>query len=570
MLRHLAVLTAISSLTFFVALGQPAMTDSDEAFYAESAREMIELDDWLTPHFNYEFRFEKPILYYWFAAASYMVFGESEWSARLPSALAGFGLVFLAYFIGRQWYDRSTGFLAAVITSTCFGAVAMAHQALPDLLLAFFITASVWASFNTPWCQASPADPRMFARGWLVIGPVSAGLAFLTKGPVALVLLVIVLTSSWLIEYRYFGKSHWPSLKHATTFGLIFGITTVPWFLAMFGEHGLAYLERFFFSENVERFATARYNNPRSVFYYLPIIIAGLFPWSPFLVLWIPRFKQAIREKALALATSRILIWSIAPLLFYTASIGKQPRYILPMLVPLSLLLARAMIVELSKKARPTKLFLMCGLSSAFISFLLAGLLYRTEPLLFEWDRTLAMTVSGLIALSASGVVVSCVMSRTRFGGPTHWARKIPVFIATTSIVVSLCAHTVLLASPHTSPVERMAALIQSERHEGEPYGRHRVFNRNLVYYVQAPHVELPIMQAVKDFLGSTNRVLCVLFEEDVQLLQAEGVEFDVLGSVAYLNTGSLTLRVLLDPDPTQYVKRVVLITNQFSADEAR
>ena len=77
-------------------------------------------------------------------------------------------------------------------------------------------------------------------------------------------------------------------------------------------------------------------------------------------------------------------------------------------------------------------------------------------------------------------------------------------------------------------------------------------------------------MQAVKDFLGSTNRVLCVLYEEDVELLQAEGIEFDVLGSVAYLNTGSLTLRVLLDPDPMHYVKRVVLITNQSSVDEAR
>ena len=155
MVKHLLLLIALSGLTLFAALGQPAITDSDEAFYAESAREMIELGDWLTPHFNYEFRFEKPILYYWLAAASYVVVGEAEWSARLPSALAGFGLMLLAYFIGRQWYNASTGFLGAVITATCFGTVAMAHQALPDLPLAFFITASVWAclTFSVTTCR---------------------------------------------------------------------------------------------------------------------------------------------------------------------------------------------------------------------------------------------------------------------------------------------------------------------------------------------------------------------------------------------------------------------------------
>ena len=563
MVKHLLLLIALSGLTLFAALGQPAITDSDEAFYAESAREMIELGDWLTPHFNYEFRFEKPILYYWLAAASYVVVGEAEWSARLPSALAGFGLMLLAYFIGRQWYNASTGFLGAVITATCFGTVAMAHQALPDLPLAFFITASVWACFNVFSHNLPPTGDRSFTGAWQAIGAFSAGLAFLTKGPVAIALLVGILTLSWIIEYRCFVKWHWPCFKFTSVFCLIFVITTAPWFWGMFNEHGLAYLERFFFAENVERFVTARYNSPRSVFYYLPIVIGGLFPWSPFLILWMPRLKQAVRERTLALATSRLLIWSITPLLFYTISIGKQPRYILPMLVPLSLLLARAILVELSQGVRPTKLFLVAALGSALISLLLAGLLHRTEPLLFEWDRTVVLTVGGLIAISACAVVFSCVMSHMLLKQSMRWTSSILFFVATISIVVSLSTQTVLLASPNTSPVEQMAALIEREQQSGEPYGRHRVFNRNLVYYVQSPHVELPIMRAVKDFLSSSDRVLCVLLEEDFEMLQAEGMELYELGSVSYLNTGSLTLRVLLDPDPTRYVERVLLITNK-------
>ena len=543
------------------------MTDSDEAFYAESAREMIELSDWLTPHFNYEFRFEKPVLYYWLAAVSYLVLGESEWAARLPSALAGFGLVLLAYFIGRQWYDSRTAFLSGVITATSFGAVAMAHQALPDLPLAFFVTAAVWTCFNARWSRVHSNDEAIAVQRWLGIGAVSTGLAFLTKGPVAIVLLLIILVSSWLVEFKYFGKTNWPALHYLAVFCFIFGLTTVPWFWAMFYEHGFAYLERFFFAENVERFATTRYNSPRSVFYYLPILVGGLFPWSPFATLWIPKLIQGLRDKTVRLATSRLLIWCLAPLLFYTASIGKQPRYILPMLVPLSILLAHAMVVDLSQNTRPSRLFQNCAIVSAVFTFLLAGLLYRTDPLLFEWGRTAGMTVSVVVALSGVATVLSCVMTHTR-RSPDRWARSIPICVAVTSIVVAVCAHTVLLASPKLSPVEKMANLIKQEQKQGEAYGRHRVFNRNLVYYVESPHVELPIMQAVKDFLGSSTRVLCVLFEEDVELLQGQGVQLYELGSVTYLNTGSLTLRVLLNPDPTRFVKRVVLVTNQRLADE--
>ena len=72
------VLIGLCALTFFVGLGRPPITDSDEAFYAESAREMVESGDWITPHFNYVPRFEKPILYYWLAAGAYLVAGVGE------------------------------------------------------------------------------------------------------------------------------------------------------------------------------------------------------------------------------------------------------------------------------------------------------------------------------------------------------------------------------------------------------------------------------------------------------------------------------------------------------------
>jgi hypothetical protein len=59
-----------SFLTFGIGLGRQAITEADEAYYAEAAREMVVSGDWLTPHFNYEDRWQKPVLYYWLTRPS--------------------------------------------------------------------------------------------------------------------------------------------------------------------------------------------------------------------------------------------------------------------------------------------------------------------------------------------------------------------------------------------------------------------------------------------------------------------------------------------------------------------
>src|SRR5690349_13607162 len=96
--RHCLLLLVICVLTFFAGLGRGAIGDSDEAFYAESGREMIESGDWITPHYNYEYRFQKPILYYWLAAGTSRVAGVGEVAARFPSVLAGLHLTLVSFF----------------------------------------------------------------------------------------------------------------------------------------------------------------------------------------------------------------------------------------------------------------------------------------------------------------------------------------------------------------------------------------------------------------------------------------------------------------------------------------
>ena len=106
--RTTLLLLVICGATFFAGLGRPAIGDSDEAFYAEAGREMVASGDWITPYYNYETRFQKPILFYWMVSASYLAAGVNESAARFGSALAGLGLALLTAACGRRWYDERT------------------------------------------------------------------------------------------------------------------------------------------------------------------------------------------------------------------------------------------------------------------------------------------------------------------------------------------------------------------------------------------------------------------------------------------------------------------------------
>ena len=559
MSRHALVLVGVCALTFFVGLGRPALTDSDEAFYAESAREMVERSDWLTPYYNGEPRFDKPVLYYWLVAASYVAAGSSPGAARFPAALAGVGLVLVTFFCARRWYDGPTGLLAGLIGATSAGIVATARQALPDLPLAFFVTLATWAALVALLDDPRRPLVRSERRLWLLLAGLAAAGGFLVKGPVGPALTAVIVLPLLALDWRRHGVLLRVTAVDLGLASAVFLIVALPWYAAMAAEHGAGYLERFFLAENLDRFATDRYNAPRPAWYYLPIVAGGLLPWSPFMILWLPALRRVRRRGALDSCALRLAVWAAAPLAFYTLSVGKQPRYILPLLTPLAILLARAMVRALDGSTTTRKIFVAAGASAGVLVLSIGGLTYRARPLLVEWSPAVTVGVPAAVLLAGAAIVAASLAAwrhAPRAGG-------IPALVAAAAIVMAVGAHLVVLASPGPAPVERVAAMLAATRGGDEPYGRHRVFNRNLVYYTRRPHVELPVLQAARDFLESSGRVLCVLREEDAAHLRRDGLRLQRLGEVRYLNTGNLNLRTLLNPDPDIYLQRIVLVANR-------
>ncbi len=558
-----ALLAGLAILTFFVGLGRPAITDSDEAFYAQAGREMVETGDWVTPRYNGEYRFEKPVMFYWLVALAYLPAGAGEFAARLPSALAGLGLVLAAFACARRWYDDDTALLAGAVTATSFGYIAVARQALPDLALACFITAATWAAFEALVIPRAAGERR---RGWLAAAGVALAAAFLTKGPVGIVLpaLAVGPPALWrcLSEVRATGGPGRPLARLAADVGFLAAIClalTLPWFAAMTATHGTAYLERFFIDENVERFATARYNDPRPFGYYLPIVIGGLLPWSPLMLLfWRPVRGVLAGVRRVGSTEVRLALWALAPLLFYSLSIGKQPRYVLPVLPPLAMLLARGLSRALARQAAPgtgrDRLLAAGGVASGLVLLLFGVAVARTGVLFGDGSLAAVRIASVLIVLSGVGVALAALASRPRL---------LPAALAASTVVTALSLQYSVLSSPEPEPVERMAALVREAGAGEVPYGRYRVFVRNLLYYVERPHVDLFTPEQLHAFLDRPEPVLCVLPAADLEQARADDATAYELGRVAYLDTGRLQLRTLLWPDPATDLQTVVLVTNR-------
>ncbi len=559
------LLVGLAFLTFFAGLGRPAITDSDEAFYAQAGREMVESGDWVTPRYNGEYRFEKPVLFYWLVAIAYLPAGAGEFAARLPSALAGLGLVLIAFACARRWYDGETALLAGAVTATSFGYVAAARQALPDLALACFITAATWAAFEA---LAVPRPPGTRRWGWLAAAGAALAAAFLTKGPVGVVLpaLAVGPPAVWrcITEGRSRTEGAGPPLARlAGEAGLLAVIClalTLPWFAAMTATHGVAYLDRFFIGENVARFATDRYqDDPRPFWFYLPIVIGGLLPWSPLMLVFRrPLRGMPARVRRVGSPEVWLVLWALAPLVFYSISVGKQPRYVLPVLPPLAILLARALSQALARQAAAgaarDPLLAAGGTVSGAILLIVGAALARAGVLLSDGSQASIRIASLSIAVAGLGVVLAALSPRQRL---------LPAALAAASVVTALSLQYSVLSRAGPEPVERMAALVREAGPDDVPYGRYRVFVRNLLYYVGRPHVDLFTPEQLHAFLAQPEPVLCVLPAADLEQARADGATAYELGRVAYLDTGRLQLRTLLWPDPATDLQTVVLATNR-------
>ena len=340
----IALILATLYLCYFHNLGAIGFVGPDEPRYAWIARDMMETGDWVTPRLYGQPWFEKPPLFYWAAALSFKLFGVSEAAARFPSALAALfatlGMAWLAW----RLYGAETARWLLLLLPTTVGMIGFSHAAATDMPFAAALTiAMVFAASllnllraptpHTPTSLTSSTSFTSFLFGFFL------GLAVLAKGPAA-----IILCGGAILLWATFTKRWRDAFRCLHPVAIAsFCLTALPWYL-LCARRNPDFFRVFIIEHNFKRYLTPEFQHIQPFWFYVPIILFAVFPWT---IILIPAAKQVLaesRSRRPKFASMLFLIsWPAFALFFFTLSKSKLPGYILPAIPPLTLLLASSL-----------------------------------------------------------------------------------------------------------------------------------------------------------------------------------------------------------------------------------
>jgi len=304
--------------------------EPDEGRYAQIPREMLERGEWIVPTLQGQAYLDKPPLFYWLVMAAYALFGFHDGVARLVPALAMHVIVLLCYGLGRRIVGERSAFWGAVLLSVSPIFLGVGRLLVLDGLLTLWITLAALAIYLAT-CEAS----QRMRTGWWITAAIATGLGVLTKGPVALLLVL----PPMLVQRRLLLESASVSWRAWAGFFAIVTAINLPWYLAVCVRQP-EFARYFLWQHNVQRFVEP-FDHVRPMWFYVPILMYGLLPIA--LLAWpIARFLTTTSEPA---ASQRcpgmgyLLLAGLWCVAFFSLAGSKLPTYIMPAFPPLCLAL---------------------------------------------------------------------------------------------------------------------------------------------------------------------------------------------------------------------------------------
>ncbi|HEY6720265.1 MAG TPA: glycosyltransferase family 39 protein [Burkholderiales bacterium] len=327
--NQLLVLLAAFALAWFCNLGYRHLVKADEGRYAEIPREMVASGDWLTPRLNGFKYFEKPALQYWATAAAFELFGQTEWAARLWPGLTGFLGVLLVFWAGNRLFGPPVGLYGAAVAASSALYASIGHVLTLDMALSFFMSASVLALAVAQCDPAGEAERRR----WMLLAWAAAALAVLSKGLIGIIL------PAGAVAFYVLAERDWKLLGrlHLLSGGLLFLAIAAPWFIAV-SLANPEFFRFFFIHEHFERFTTREHGRYQAVWYFVPVLLAGVLPWIVGLFPALGRAWTRVPETRFQ-PRRFLLVWCAVVFAFFSASDSKLGSYLLPIFPALALLI---------------------------------------------------------------------------------------------------------------------------------------------------------------------------------------------------------------------------------------
>jgi 4-amino-4-deoxy-L-arabinose transferase-like glycosyltransferase len=338
----------ICSIAFFWGLGSTGLVDETEPLFAEAARQVTVTNNWITPYFNGETRFDKPILIYWLIAFFYKTIGVNEWAVRLPSAISAtcltvFTFYTLRYFGSTNIQNRPSskrqmwlnGWIGSAIFAFNVHTIVWARIGVSDMLLSGCIGISLLSFF---WGYTSEEKRflvnNIFPNKWYISFYVFTALAVLAKGPIGIVLPVFIIAA-----FTCYLGDFWQVLREMKLIAgsIIFLTIVLPWYILVTVHNGDNFINAFFGYHNFDRFTGVVNGHGAPWYFYFLIILALFAPWSIYLPASLARIKfwrsiiwksQPRRDRLGIFA----FFWFIIIFGFFTIATTKLPSYVLPLI----------------------------------------------------------------------------------------------------------------------------------------------------------------------------------------------------------------------------------------------
>jgi 4-amino-4-deoxy-L-arabinose transferase-like glycosyltransferase len=505
----LVAILVVTTLAIVAGLGNATLWEPDEPRFAEATRQMFHRGDFVTPYLNGVPRFEKPVLFYWTQAAAFTIFGDNEFAARLPSAVAGVGIVLVLYLIGIEVASRRAALVAALVMATTFRFVTFARIGLTDVPVMFFIVSALYGFVravdrkSTPWA--------MFAWGCV-------GLGVLTKGPVGL--LPVAIWGAYAAV-----NLDWSLVARTLPFpGLLLTLAiALPWYLVMVLEHGRAFTAFALGHEVVQRLLSEESFAPsRGFLYYFKVWPGDAAPWSVLCVAaaawtvwrW-PAFDSRTRQAVVFAAA-----WFMSVFLLFSLSRSKVPHYVLPAYPAAALLFG--IFVDRVAGIRDDALWWRAPMTVvAVASLVAAGATGLFLHVLAPGSTVLNWLVPGFFGIGAAAV------------GIATWRR---------ALVRAVYALTVMLAAVFSligtyvvprvvepfKPMPLLAREAASLSQADAPIGLLGRYGLSSLIYYSGRHVEaLDGDAATVAFLSSHPGAVCVMPMSDFERLMPQLNGFD-------------------------------------------
>jgi 4-amino-4-deoxy-L-arabinose transferase-like glycosyltransferase len=471
----------VAALITVPGLWVGTLWDNSETAYGEVAREILLTHDWIVMHLNGVPYFVQPPLYFWIGAASAFLFGPTAFALRLPSALATIALgAFTGYAIARRAGTRA-GIYAAVILSTSLMQAVIGRLAIMDALLDLTVAMSIlW------WFESLETGRGRYA----IYGWIAAAAGFLAKGFVAPVVALLTIVPFYLWNRR--GEAMQPlSVRGWLTGAAIFVAIVVPWPLALVLHSNLFPLEKLIGEYTIGRYTGVIENQSGPLWYYVPVVILGFFPWIAFLPMAIVYAVRQLRGNSLApelVPLVRLaIVWIVVPLLFFSFARTKLPNYVALEFPALAVITALYFDAVARKGGTRSAI-----LSAATVPFTIGALALaiafftRNNRLTAEVAGAVPELLAMAVAIFAGSLLTALLVARE------STARLAPYALALAAIVAAdVLAVGVLPRTEAFKPVPRLAARIERERKPGDVVGIANVSGTNALLFYTRPVVRV-------------------------------------------------------------------------------